>query len=102
MRINQQNKIEVVSPILETHTTDRSDQFQAWVLEPDFAHIYLPIAEGTLRVCIHRNPEDKLFHCTCGHTFKTVDAAQLHGRNNQDKDHPKGFFDLFFGKSNSK
>jgi len=86
----------------ESHTKylcyyDRSDHFQAWVTEPNFAHIYLALKGRILRVCIHKNPKDGLFHCACGLELATVEAAQRHGRENQVEDHSTDFFDLFTG-----
>ena len=81
---------------------NRSDQFQAWVLEPKIAHLQLLIGKGTLRVSIHKDSMDNLFHCTCGLKLDTVDAVQKHGRENQDEDHPTDFFSLFANNSNEK
>lgn len=84
----------------EFHTKDpyksnSSNEVEAWILEPDLAHMYISVKGRALRVCIHRDPEDNLFHCTCGYKLVTAEAVQRHGRESQDKDHPMGFFSLF-------
>lgn len=62
--------------------------------------MYLAINKKLVRVCIHRDPKDNLFHCTCGLKLATVEDVQRHGEMNEDEDHPRDFFSLFIGTSN--